>query len=150
MSGSESSPVPTRQVFPVNRPRRTLFGVAAVFGVLFVVGILPRLLLHHRLSTEADAMRDRLPIVSTTHPHRSPEVVELPLPGSVEAILETGIWARTNGYLRARYVDIGDRVTKGQLLAEIETPEVDQQLQQAIATMNQDKANVVKFEADLA
>src|SRR5206468_1148364 len=61
-----------------------------------------------------------------------------------------GIWARTNGYLKARYVDIGDRVRKGQQLADIDTPEVDQQLMQAIATMNQDKANVVKFEADLA
>jgi RND family efflux transporter MFP subunit len=77
-------------------------------------------------------------------------VIEVPLPGSMDAILETGIWARTNGYLQARYVDIGDRVIKGQLLADIDTPEVDQQLMQAIATMNQDKANVVKFEADLA
>ena len=50
----------------------------------------------------------------------------------MEAILDTGIWARTDGYLEARYVDIGDRVTTGQLLAEIDTPEVDQQLSQAM------------------
>src|SRR5436309_13975695 len=68
----------------------------------------------------------------------------------MEAILETGIWARTDGYLNARFVDIGDRVNNGQLLADIDTPEVDQQLMQAIATMSQDKANVVKVEADLA
>jgi RND family efflux transporter MFP subunit len=77
-------------------------------------------------------------------------VIELPLPGSMEAILETGIWARTNGYLKVRYVDIGDRVAAGQLLAEIETPEVDQQLHAAIATVDQEQANVVKFQADLA
>jgi RND family efflux transporter MFP subunit len=89
-------------------------------------------------------------MVSTANPRRAPAVVDLPLPGSMEAILETGIWARTNGYLQARYVDIGDHVNRGQLLADIDTPEVDQQLMQAIATMHQDKANVAKFEADLA
>jgi RND family efflux transporter MFP subunit len=150
MNPSESPPIPTRGIFPADRPRRIALGVAVVFGVLFVVGIVPRLLLGHRLGTEADAVRDRLPLVSTASPRRSPEVLDLPLPGSMEAILEKGIWARTNGYLKARYVDIGDRVAQGQLLAEIETPEIDQQLQQAIATMNQDKANVAKFEADLA
>src|SRR4029077_7008126 len=95
-------------------------------------------------------VQNRVPMVSTVSPHRAPEVLELPLPGSMEAILQTGIWARTDGYLQARYVDIGDHVNKGQLLAEIDTPEVDQQLMQASATMSQDKANVVKFEPDLA
>jgi RND family efflux transporter MFP subunit len=115
-----------------------------------VVGIVPRLVLRHRLRAAADALHDRVPNVSTVSPRRAPEVLEIPLPGSMEAILETGIWARTDGYLNARYVDIGDHVNKGQLLADIDTPEVDQQLMQAIATMTQDKANVVKFEADLA
>jgi RND family efflux transporter MFP subunit len=123
--------------------------VAAFFGVLFLVGVVPRLLLSYRLRTEATAVQQQPPVVSTVSPQRAPDVVELPLPGSMQAILETGIWARTNGYLQARYVDIGDRVNKGQLLAEIDTPEVDQQLMQAIATMAQDKANVVKLEADL-
>lgn len=129
--------------------RRILLAAGAVFAVLFVVGVVPRLVLRYRLRTDADAVRTRLPLVSTTNPRPAPEVLEIPLPGSMEAILETGIWARTDGYLQARYVDIGDRVNKGQLLADIDTPEVDQQLMQAIATMNQDKANVVKFEADL-
>ena len=56
----------------------------------------------------------------------------------------TGIYARTDGYLTARYVDIGDHVKAGQLLAEIDTPEVDQQLNQARATLAQGKANVVQ------
>ena len=133
-----------------HRLRRILLAAGAVFAVLFVVGVVPRLVLHHRLETAADAVRTGLPVVSTANPRRAPAVFDLPLPGSMEAILETGIWARTNGYLKARYVDIGDRVRKGQQLADIDTPEVDQQLMQAIATMNQDKANVVKFEADLA
>ena len=133
-----------------HRLRRILLAAGAVFAVLFVVGVVPRLVLHHRLETAADAVRTGLPVVSTANPRRAPAVFDLPLPGSMEAILETGIWARTNGYLKARYVDIGDHVNKGQQLADIDTPEVDQQLMQAIATMNQDKATVVKFEADLA
>ena len=133
-----------------HRLRRILLAAGAVFAALFVVGIVPRLVLRHRLGADANAVRTRLPPVSTTSPRRAPEVLEVPLPGSMEAILETGIWARTDGYLTARYVDIGDHVRKGQQLADIETPEVDQQLMQAIATTSQDKANVVKFEADLA
>ena len=135
---------------PVRLIRRILVAAAAVFAVLFLVGVVPRLVLRHRLRTSADAVQNRAPMVSTVSPRRAPEVVEVPLPGSMEAILETGIWARTDGYLNARFVDIGDRVNKGQLLADIDTPEVDQQLMQAIATMSQNKANVVKFEADLA
>ena len=133
-----------------HRLRRILLAAGAVFAALFVVGVVPRLLLRHRLQTDADAVRTQLPMVSTASPRRPPEVLELPLPGNMEAILETGIWARTNGYLKRRFVDIGDRVVKGQQLADIETPEVDQQLMQAVATTNQDKANVAKFEADLA
>jgi RND family efflux transporter MFP subunit len=145
-----SAPEPT--VIPAaetRRLRRILIAIGAVFAALFVLGVLPRVLVRHRLQGEADAAGARPPIVATASPRRAPEVLEVPLPGSTEAVLETGIWARTDGYLKARYVDIGDRVKKGQLLADIETPETDQQLLQAIATTAQDEANVVKFEADL-
>jgi len=149
MSLPERAVVPPPETIPDHRVRRVLLAAAAFFGVLFLVGVVPRLLLSYRLRSESTAVQQQPPVVSTISPQRAPEVVELPLPGSMQAILETGIWARTNGYLQARYVDIGDRVNKGQLLAEIDTPEVDQQLMQAIATMAQDKANVVKLEADL-
>jgi len=150
MSLPQPTVVPVPDVVSVHRIRRILVAAGAVFAALFVVGVVPRLALRHRLRAGADAVQSRVPMVSTVSPRRAPEVLEIPLPGSMEAILETGIWARTDGYLNARYVDIGDRVNKGQLLADIDTPEVDQQLMQAIATMSQDKANVVKFEADLA
>lgn len=134
--------------------QRRIVRVLVLAGVvllgLYVVGLVPRLLLQHRLDAEADAVRARVPLVSTAQPIRAPEVIEVPLPGSMEPILTTGIFARTDGYLRARYVDIGDRVAKGQLLAEIDTPEVDQELRQARAQLVQDKANVAKSEADLA
>ena len=147
MSAPEHTVMPA---LDTQRLRRILLAAGAVFAVLFVAGVVPRLVLRHRLHTDADAVRTGLPVVSTANPRRAPAVIDLPLPGSMNAILETGIWARTNGYLKARFVDIGDRVRKGQQLADIETPEVDQQLMQVIATMNQDKANVAKFEADLA
>src|SRR5438128_3942029 len=150
MSLPQPAVVIAPSVVPVRHIRRILVAATAVFAVLFLVGVVPRLVLRHRLRVGADAVQHRAPMVSTVSPRRAPEVLAVPLPGSMEAILETGIWARTDGYLNARFVDIGDRVNKGQLLADIDTPEVDQQLMQAIATMSQDKANVVKFEADLA
>ena len=133
-----------------NGLRRFLVPAIAGFVVLFVIGAVPRLVRHARLSSEASVQRSQLPMISTVTPRRAPASIEVPLPGSMDAILETGIWARTDGYLKTRYVDIGDHVTKGELLAEIEAPEVDQQLKQAVATTSQAKANVVKFEADLA
>ena len=57
---SESPLTPTRDAFPASWLRRIALALAAVFGALFVVGVVPRLLLHHRLGTEADAVRDRL------------------------------------------------------------------------------------------
>jgi RND family efflux transporter MFP subunit len=147
---AESPPAGLRAALPAGRPQRATLAVALLFAILFAIGLVPRLVLRHQLATGAAAARDQLPIVATASPRRADPTSELSLPGTLEAILETGIWARTNGYLRSRSVDIGDRVTQGQLLAEIDTPEIDQQLQQAIAVRDQDRAHVVRFEADLA
>jgi RND family efflux transporter MFP subunit len=67
---------------------------------------------------------------------------DLSLPGNVQAFTETPIYSRTNGYLKKWYFDIGSHVRKGQLLAEIETPEVDQQLQQSRAELERIQANM--------
>jgi RND family efflux transporter MFP subunit len=131
------------------RVMRFLIIAAIVLGVIYVAALIPRLIIQHRLAAEADAARDRMPLVSTTQPKRADAVVDVSLPGTVQAILETGIYARTDGYLRARYVDIGDAVKTGELLAEIDTPEVDQQLNQARASLAEAQANVVKLQADL-
>src|SRR5262249_19780539 len=97
----------------------------------------------------AQAEKDSLPKVTTVHVQRAPTVVDVPLPGTTQPWLTTGIYARIDGYLKARYVDIGDHVTAGQLIAEIEAPEVDQQLNQARATLAQGKANLVQLQAQL-
>lgn len=74
---------------------------------------------------------------------------DMVLPGSIQAIEETPIYARANGYLRRRLVDIGDRVHAGQLLAEIETPELDQQFMQARASLPQARANLAQSRATM-
>lgn len=82
-----------------------------------------------------------IPTVTTTTAEPSAAGEELVLPGAVQAFIEAPIYARTNGYLKTWYTDIGSRVTKGQLLAQIETPEVDQQLTQAQADLATARAN---------
>jgi RND family efflux transporter MFP subunit len=82
-----------------------------------------------------------VPSVSVTRPKQSAPQQEIILPGNVQAFIEAPIYARTTGYLKRWYVDIGGRVKNGQLLAEIDTPELDQQLQQARAELATAKAN---------
>ena len=73
--------------------------------------------------------------MTTAQPRKGPGSDTLVLPGSVQAFYEAPIYARTNGYLKIWHTDIGTPVKKGQLLAEIETPEVDQELRQAQADL---------------
>ena len=82
-----------------------------------------------------------VPSVSVARPKQSAPQQEIILPGNVQAFIEAPIYARTTGYLKRWYVDIGGRVKNGQLLAEIDTPELDQQLQQARADFATAKAN---------
>jgi len=88
-------------------------------------------------ATEAQAMVT----VATTKPQGEANLADLALPGQVQANFDAPIYARTNGYLKRWLVDIGTPVKAGQLLAEIETPEVDQQLRQAQADLAQAEAN---------
>jgi len=82
-----------------------------------------------------------VPTVAVVTPERAASPEEIVLPGTVQAFTDAPIYARTNGYLKRRVVDIGARVTAGQLLAEIDTPELDQQLLQARADLATAEAN---------
>src|ERR1700758_3809716 len=75
--------------------------------------------------------------VNVIHPERGKSSSDLTLPGMIQAFSQSPVYARVDGYVRTWYVDIGARVTKGQVLAEIDAPEVDQQLSQARAVLNQ-------------
>ena len=94
-----------------------------------------------RSSLGKETAEAALPTVVTVTPNRTSLGEELVLPGSVQAYIEAPIYARTSGYLKAWRTDIGTQVTKGQLLGEIETPEVDQQLTQAQADLATARAN---------
>jgi RND family efflux transporter MFP subunit len=80
--------------------------------------------------------------VNVIHPGRGKSSSDLTLPGMIQAFSQSPVYARVDGYVRTWYVDIGAHVTKGQLLAEIDAPEVDQQLNQARAMMTQAQANL--------
>ncbi len=118
--------------------------VAAVLGVLFlaaaIVGIATRIREDNALARETEALA--VPTVSTIHPKAGPPQEELVLPSTLQAFTEAPIYARTNGYLKKWYKDIGSRVRQGELLAEIETPEIDQELLQAKAAREQASAQV--------
>jgi RND family efflux transporter MFP subunit len=119
--------------------RRYLLIVVSVAVVLAAWGIVSRLVARNAL--EHEATNAAIPTVITTKAHVGPASSKLVLPGSVQAFYEAPIYARTNGYLKAWYTDIGTNVKKGQVLAEIETPEVDQQLRQAQADLGTAQAN---------
>jgi len=83
-----------------------------------------------------------IPTVSIIHPSTAPLAPEISLPGNTQAYMDTPIYARTSGYLKHWYFDIGAHVRKGQLMATIETPELDQQLQVAEADLKSTEANL--------
>src|SRR5947209_18937256 len=104
MSVPERAVMPAPPAIPVRRVRRILLAAGAVFAVLFLVGVVPRLMLRYRLRAAATAVQQQPPAVSTVSPQRAPEVIEVPFPGSIQSILHTGIWTRTNGYLKSPYL----------------------------------------------
>ncbi len=114
--------------------------VFAVVALVVISGILPRV--KARATLRAETARLAIPTVSVVQPKRAAASQEIVLPANVQPYITAPIYARTNGYLKRWYADIGVHVKKGQLLAEIETPEVDQQLQQARANLNTAQANL--------
>jgi RND family efflux transporter MFP subunit len=111
-----------------------------VVAALLVSGILSRV--RARTTLKAETAQVALTAVSVVSPRQAAPAQEIILPGNVQPFITSPIYARTNGYLRKWYVDIGGRVKQGQLLAVIETPEVDQQLQQARSNLLTAQANL--------
>lgn len=117
-----------------------LVAAGSVFGGLLAVGMMPRARQAAALEVIAKEIRTGAPRVRVVVPKRTAASNELVLPGDVTAFRETNIHARTKGYLREHLIDIGDRVKAKELLATIETPELDQELYQARAQHLQSKA----------
>ena len=141
MSESQNPPRPADGQFRhLGRYGLILLVVALVLAVW---GVASRVYSRNELGKEtAD---QAVPVVIVQKPAVSPPSEELVLPGNVQAFVEAPIFARTSGYLKSWLTDIGEPVKRGQLMAEIDTPEVDQQLRQARADLATAKAN-----ADLA
>jgi RND family efflux transporter MFP subunit len=137
---------------PSTHRNRTPIALAvglALLAVLFLAGLAPKLKAKSELATDANEAGTEAPIVQVVSPHLASDQ-DLVLPGSVQAISETAVQARTSGYITKLYVDIGSRVKKGQVLADIQSPDVDQQVAQASADTAKSEATVGQSIADVA
>jgi RND family efflux transporter MFP subunit len=119
--------------------RRLLLVVAVVAVLLAGLGVASRV--KARAALREKTLAAAAPVVNVVHPVEGDPGSELVLPGNVEAFTDAPIYARTNGYVKAWYADIGTVVAKGQKLAEIESPEVDQELHQGRANVKTAEAN---------
>ncbi len=125
---------------PAGHRGRLLLAVGVVVALaLAVAGIVPRMRAETALAKQTKERS--ILAVQVIVPQRGAAAEEVVLPGSIQAFEDAPIFARTSGYLKRWYADIGARVKRGQLLAEIETPEVDQQLVQARADLGTAVAN---------
>jgi RND family efflux transporter MFP subunit len=125
------------------RPRKRWLGLVVallVMAVLLGSGIWSRV--RARASLNAETARVAIPAVAVVSPKQTTPAEEIILPGNVQPYITSPIYSRTNGYLQKWYFDIGAHVKKGQLLAVIDTPEVDQQLEQSLSNLNTAKANL--------
>src|SRR5438876_6957741 len=119
--------------------------VAAAFGASY----LARQKTTRQLNAAAVLLKTSPPLVNSARVKRAPSRIEVLLPGNITPITEAYVYARASGYLKQRYVDIGDRVRGGQLLAEIDAPDLDEQVIQASAAVAQAEGQLGQAEATL-
>jgi RND family efflux transporter MFP subunit len=125
---------------------RTLKVILIVVIAVLVAGTVVFRGIHSRIDAAAvireKTLEQAIPSVSVIHPKRGELREEISLPGNIQAFVDAPVYARTSGYLKKWYTDIGTRVKTGELLAEIDSPEVDQQLAQAKAQLATAQANL--------
>jgi RND family efflux transporter MFP subunit len=139
--------LPVREIEARKRPRKpwlVLTIVLIAVATVFLWGVWSRV--RARTALKAETAQVARQAVSVVSPKRTAPAQEIILPGNVQPFITSPIYSRTNGYLRKWYFDIGAHVKQGQLLAVIETPEVDQQLEQSISNLNTAKANLALAE----
>jgi RND family efflux transporter MFP subunit len=135
---------------PVSRRRLTIGGAVggSVLLVAIVLGVVPRVARQHRLAA-AVADVNAAPVVTVATVARAAATASVSLPGALTPARTAAIYARTPGYVRERFVDIGSRVRTGQLLAYIDAPDLDQQAAQALAVVAQMRAAKALAQANL-
>jgi RND family efflux transporter MFP subunit len=157
-NGATSATIESRRPQP-KPPRhkrhagRLLFFALAILVIvtgLLIMGLLPRLHDGVERSRTTDAIQLAAKRVQIVRPKEAPPEFEFSLPGAAEALTQATLYARINGYLKERLVDIGDHVEEGQLLAVIDAPDVDSQLNQAIAELARSRAalNIARLNYD--
>jgi multidrug efflux pump subunit AcrA (membrane-fusion protein) len=145
---SADSDDPNRPLI-TGRGKLWMIGIAIVFGLALLIGFIPR---HHRnkkIEEEAERRKNTPPTVETVQAKRSSTDDHLELPGTLNAFIEAPIFARATGYVRVRQADIGDKVKAGQLLAIIDAPDLDRQVDQGRATLLQSQSAVGQVQAQL-
>jgi RND family efflux transporter MFP subunit len=153
MSSIDQTPASRRIEMPKrsHNPRRAALWIVALLAlVLLAVGIIPRIQRRARANETAEAASVGLPNVLVIQAKLTSGSSNLELPGNIQAINLASIYARTNGYVQERFVDIGTPVKTGQLLALIASPEVDQELAQGKAALEQARAALEQTNANLA
>ena len=133
--------------------RGSLFSILTVSAVAILAvvgfGLWPRLAKQRTMLADAKEESERIPTVRVAKVAHTTGSSEIELPADLQAEIETPVYARVEGYIVRRLVDIGWKVKKGQLLAELQTPELDQQILQAKASISQGLAAVKQQEAQL-
>src|SRR6185312_12487445 len=134
----------------ISRPRAAAFALmgAALLGGAFLARYLPSRHARAALETEAQVHEHVTPKVQVVAPTVISSDRAISLPGSVQPLEETLIYPRANGYVKRWLVDIGDKVKEGDLLAEIDTPDLDQQIAQARAQLAQAEATLLQSRAN--
>ena len=133
------------------RGRRMLWVLIAVvvLALALLLGWLPHYKRNKEVNARAQQEKNALPVVEVQRVHTASSEQELTLPGTVTPLRSAHIYAQASGYLKARYVDLGDTVRKGQLLGVISAPELDASVAQAAAAVQQNKDNVLTAQSTL-
>jgi RND family efflux transporter MFP subunit len=152
---TQHSPPPAHDEWgEIHKPGRGKIMVTAVVAVvlvtaLFLTGFIPRVHQNSQLNADAAAERDAAIPVNVVTAVRAKDVVSFSVSGTLRPWQETSVYARTTGYLGKWSVDINDSVKQGDVMATIDSPEVDEQLSQAQAALSQMKAATLKAQSDL-
>ena len=150
MIAQEKGIQPQQRRKPGRGPLLAFFLVlACLVGAGIVGGLLPRLTRQKVLLAASQQVADHVPVVIASAAHFSATQDGIDLPGDLQAMIESPIFARADGYLKTRFAELGDHVKAGQVMAELETPELDQQITQARATLAQSQSTIKEMQADL-
>jgi RND family efflux transporter MFP subunit len=146
----------TTNITPPPKRKRRIIGGVVLLAILLAIGIVPRVLRGLEARDVALASTVLLPEVIVVHPRLAAAQTAVSLPGNLQPLYTASVFARTNGYIESRSVDIGSPVKAGQVLAVISAPEVDQELNQAradllqaVAAVEQSKAALEQAQANL-